>query len=115
MNPERQEWNRKATPPPSRASHTHLHAGVEGPVHLGLDIHHLTDTEERKAGGKPSRGTKGETGASESQHLSKGPRGGQAPQMPSTSVRDQGEDRYLRCPHLREEKDWQAYFKTPRT
>jgi hypothetical protein len=59
------EWNRKATPPPGRASHTHLHAGVEGPVHLGLDIHHLADTEERKAGGKPSRGTKGETGTSD--------------------------------------------------
>lgn len=54
-------------PPPGRASHTHLHAGVEGPVHLGLDIHHLADTEERKAGGKPSRGTKG----------------GQEPQMPT--------------------------------
>lgn len=27
----------------------HLHAGVEGPVHLGLDIHHLSNTEEGKA------------------------------------------------------------------
>ena len=50
----------KCHPAPSRASHTHLHAGVEGPVHLGLDIHHLADTGERKSGGETSRGNEEE-------------------------------------------------------
>lgn len=38
----------------------HLHARVEGPVHLGLDIHHLSNTEEGKVRDEPPRGTKRE-------------------------------------------------------
>lgn len=38
----------------------HLHVRVEGPVHLGLDIHHLSNTEEGKARDEPPRGTKRE-------------------------------------------------------
>lgn len=50
-------------PPPGSLHPTHLHARVEGSVHLGLDIHHLSDTGERKAGGEPSRGDReGEEG-----------------------------------------------------
>jgi hypothetical protein len=38
----------------------HLHARVEGSVHLGLDIHNLSNTAEGKARDEPSRGTKRE-------------------------------------------------------
>lgn len=34
--------------PQGSARPTHLHAGVESPVHLGLDIHHLSNTGKEK-------------------------------------------------------------------
>lgn len=45
--------------PPGSARPTHLHAGVEGPVHLGLDIHHLSNTGREKREVSLPKGTEG--------------------------------------------------------
>ena len=47
---------------PVNACPAYLHAGVEGPVHLGLDIHHLSNAGREKQEVSLPQGTEGRNG-----------------------------------------------------